>query len=170
MLDQDLYLERESALSVGVHLKNLKTLSVSEWAFQRLLLPDRSRQEQFDIQNHIFNHGGTLNLADVRRDMDYPALGSESFLPSTLRSIHVSRDKSSQEYDSRMSATPMIHAIAEMWPSGLERLWLGHFLLTHHDLVMIIEKLGDKLDTLMIRMLETKRNVRVYFEIVDIPC
>jgi hypothetical protein len=156
-LDEDLYLERESAKTVGIRLPNLKRLFVSETVFLRLLQPDDSRREQLYVERALARHGPNgLNLASIERDdRNLSQLGGTSFLPERLEWLLLSRERDSREYHRSVEASGRLSNIAQLWPEGLERLWLSHLIVDFRDLDLIADKLPG-LETLMIRLPPTK--------------
>lgn len=156
-LDEDLYLERESAKTVGIRLPNLKRLFVSETVFLRLLQPDDSRREQLYVERALARHGPNgLNLASIERsDRSLSQLGGTSFLPERLEWLLLSRERDSREYHRSVEASGRLSNIAQLWPEGLERLWLSHLIVDFRDLDLIADKLPG-LETLMIRLPPTK--------------
>ncbi|KAJ9119119.1 hypothetical protein QFC22_003610 [Naganishia vaughanmartiniae] len=180
LLDEDLYLERESPLTIDVYLKRLQHLSVSERAFHRLTLADKSRQEQANVMEAIQNtfgrtrltrHQGNMNgeqptdqpdasfdWTAVQRHSFYPRLGEHSFLPPTLSDIHISGNK----HDGAGvlpgdTASHLVLSVAQMWKDHVKRFWLSNYLLTIKDLAVISEQL-PMLDTLMLRMSESRKD------------
>jgi hypothetical protein len=185
LLDEDLYLERESPLTIDVCLKRLRHLSASERAFHRLTLADKSRQEQSNVMEAIQNtfgrarlsrHQGNVNGEQtteqpdasfnwnaVQRHSFYPRLGEHSFLPPTLSDIHISGNK--DEGGGVLpgdTASHLVLSVAEMWKHHVKRFWLSNYLLTIRDLAVISEQL-PMLDTLMLRMSESRKDVSICF-------
>jgi hypothetical protein len=155
-LDEDLYLERESPLSIGIRLPNLKRLFLSETAFERLLIPDYSRQEQMYVERAITQHGQYgLDLASIERDWTLPQLSSSSFLPPKLESLLLSRERDSLAYRAGVPAAPRFETVAQLWPDSLKKLWMSHFIVDFGDLRKIGESL-PRLESLMIRLPSTK--------------
>lgn len=150
LLDDDFYLERESALSVGVSLPRLRSLAVTELAWQRLLLPDRSRQEARDMLVAATTPQFDMSTA-IRHA--YPQLGRGwSFLPPNLDSLHISRGRQADEEGpiAPASATYMLYAVVSLWPNSLRKLWLSDLVLDWRDLQLVSETLTG-LETLMFR-------------------
>ncbi|GHJ88840.1 hypothetical protein NliqN6_5242 [Naganishia liquefaciens] len=149
LLDEDLYLERESPLTLDVRLPRLAHLSASEQTFHRLTLADKSRQEQADVFAAIRGAfpprgprgpGDTsegLDWSTVRRNGVYPHLGEHSFLPPTLSAIQISGNKDGPVMPGD-TASHLVAAAAEM------------------DLATIAERLPG-LDTLMLRMSDSRK-------------
>lgn len=84
-------------------------------------------------------------------------LGEHSFLPPALTDIHISGNKQGGVMPGD-TATHLVSAVAEMWGSRLTKFWLTNYLLTVKDLGVIAERVA-KLDTLMLRMSESTKNV-----------
>ncbi|KAJ9103208.1 hypothetical protein QFC21_002631 [Naganishia friedmannii] len=178
--DEDLYLERESPLTIDVCLQRLQHLSVSERAFHRLTLADKSRQEQANVMEAIQNTFGRTRLSRhqrningehaaeqpdasfdwnaVRRHSFYPRLGKHSFLPPTLSDIHISGNKDDGGgVLPGDTASHLVLSVAEIWKHHVTRFWLSNYLLTIKDLAVISEQL-PMLDTLMLRMSESRKD------------
>lgn len=62
------------------------------------------------------------------------------------------------------TASHLVWAVTEMWGGHLTKFWLSNYLLTVKDLAFIAERL-PRLDTLMLRMSESTKNVslRTYY-------
>jgi hypothetical protein len=152
-----LYLERESPKTVGIRLQNLKRLFVSETVFLRLLQPDDSRREQLYVERALARHGPHgLNLALIERDdRNLSQLRGTSFLPERLEWLLLSRERDSLDYHRSTEASGRLSNIAQLWPEGLERLWLSHLIVDFKDLEFIADRLPG-LETLMIRLLPIK--------------
>jgi len=155
-LDEDLYLERESPLSQGIRLSNLKRLFLSETAFARLLIADYSRQEQMYVERALSQHGEYgFDLASIEREGTLPRLSNSSFLPPNLESLLLSRERDSLAYRAGAPAAPRFEAVAQLWPDSLKKLWMSHFIVDFGDLRKIGEML-PQLESLMIRLPQTK--------------
>ena len=163
-MDEDLYLERESSKTVGIRLLRLKRLFVTETVFLRLLLADDSRREQLYVERALARHGPFgFNLASIeRKDRDLSQLGETSFLPERLEWLLLSRERNTLDYQRSIEASGRLTNIAELWPYGLERLWLSHLIVDFRDLDFIADRLSG-LETLMIRLPPTKYPVSRVF-------
>jgi hypothetical protein len=76
-------------------------------------------------------------------------------LPERLEWLLLSRERDSREYHRSVEASGRLSNIAQLWPEGLERLWLSHLIVDFRDLDLIADKLPG-LETLMIRLPPTK--------------
>jgi hypothetical protein len=74
-----------------------------------------------------------------------------------LTDVHISGNKQGGVMPGD-TATHLVSAVAEMWGRNLSKFWLTNYLLTVKDLGVIAERL-PKLDTLMLRMSESTKNV-----------
>lgn len=165
-LDEDLYLERESPLSQGIRLSKLKQLFLSETAFTRLLIPDYSRQEQMYVERALSQHGEYgLDLATIERNGSLPQLSNSSFLPPTLESFLLSRERDSLAYRAGAPAIPLFEAVSQLWPDTLKKLWMSHFIVDFGDLRKIGELLPG-LESLMIRLPPTKCPVSLTWNVL----
>lgn len=99
-----------------------------------------------------------LDWSTVRRRGTHPQLGNHSFLPPTLSAIHISGNKDGAGVMPGDTASHLVWAVAEMWGSNVDKFWLTNYVLTVKDLGTIAERL-PALDTLMLRMSESRRDV-----------